>query len=278
MRQLLEMKHVESNPSTFNQKSMKSAMMDKLVLHKSYLLAKAKAQDKKDGGNNFYDIIKEVIPEKGGGKVKGGMKANINKPTMIGHLIDAWGVIRILIKRGTTFSTAFSRDMENYCEVMQTVEDESISALDFESNIDVNKESLKMPTEEKTNGYLEGGATLPPKRHQRCPCCAMETTHYPESNIATKQKRVEMKAEWKAAHTQFEKSQKDDSISAPINKKNGKVYTAPPPPPRVPKLLIVCKADKMQHTRGKGGFKCDDCADRSCDRCKNHCRFVCNTE
>jgi len=96
-------------------------------------------------------------------------------------------------------------------------------------NSDVNKESPKMPSEEKNNGYLEGGATLPLKKHQRCPCCGMNTTHYPASNIAIKEKRKEIQDEWKKDHTQFAKSQKANSVTAPINKKNGKTYTASPP-------------------------------------------------
>ena len=88
-------------------------MADQLVLHKSYLLTNAKALDKKGDLNNaLYMIINEVVPEKGGGKVKEGMKANISKPAMIDIMVNAWGLIWLLIKRGSSLSLTFSRDME----------------------------------------------------------------------------------------------------------------------------------------------------------------------
>ena len=71
---------------------------------------------------------------------------------------------------------------------------------------------------------------------------------------------------------------KNSSIPVPVNPKNDKPYTKPPDAPKLPKILLVCKASKMKETHGTGGFKCDLCNNRSCDRCKNRCRFVCCTE
>jgi len=92
IRQLLELKDVPTNPNTFSRESMKTNMADKLISHKVYLLLKANNIDEQNNLKGFmFDSIKDIIPEKGGGRAKGGMKVNVSKTEMIHICVDAWG-------------------------------------------------------------------------------------------------------------------------------------------------------------------------------------------
>ena len=62
-----------------------------------------------------------------------------------------------------------------------------------------------IPPEAKRNGYLEGGATLPPKKHQICACCNQRTTQYPVNQDQVK-------------HTEKKKSSKNGGTAQ--NNKN----------------------------------------------------------
>ena len=207
------------------------------------------------------------------------MKENTKKTEMIVFLVEAWGVIRkILAHPKVNIGATISHSLESYIQAMQGAEGESIGELEHESNAHANKQSMKIPPDEKNNGYLEGGAIKPLKKHWKCPSCGMNTTQYPANHEQVKEIRKDKIKEWKAVCKQYGDSQKDNSIIAPINEKTGKSWTRFPTNPSLPPLLIVCKGNKMTHTHGKGSYKCPNCKDRSCGLCKNHCTFVCSTE
>ena len=142
----------------------------------------------------------------------------------------------------------------------------------------MNEISLKMPPGEVRCGYVEDGAVFLPRKIQKYPSCGMRTLHYPKDHEKFKAAREKLKTEWKEDVRQFKTSPKDSSVPASKNRKNGKVLTAPPANPKLPKLLRVCKAISMKHSRRKGGFKCNNRIDRSCDMCDDFCTFACCTE
>ena len=133
------------------------------------------------------------------------MKANISKPTMINMLVNAWGVIRIILHHDVSISGKVQRDLKTYFIVMQKIEDQSIGEVDFENDSDINATSLKMPPEEKFNGWLQNGAVPPLSKHRKCPCCGMLTTHYPANHETIKEQRKKMTAEWKTVYKQYVK-------------------------------------------------------------------------
>ena len=283
IKKLLDRKHVETNPATFSQQYMKQNLAIPLIKNRSPLITKAgdleKKTDQRGISGVFVGIIQDCIPTQVGGRSNGSMKENVKKTEMITFLVSVWGVVRKMLSHPkVNFNSTLHRALEGYIQAMQETEDEAISELEHESNVDINKETMKIPPEEKSNGYLEGGATLPPPKHQICVSCFMKTTHYLANHEQVKQQRKDITIAWKSNVKEYRLSLKDDSVMAPINVKTGKPFTKDPPNPTLPPLLIVCKANKMTHSRGLGGYKCPRCNDRSCEICKNHCRFVSSTE
>jgi len=212
--------------------------------------------------------------------VKDGLRANAGKPELIKICIRAWTVIRILLQRKeVTWRRANEHALETYFGVMQRAEDDAIAQLQHEDDKDLNDQSLKMPPGENNRGYLEDGATLPEKQYRFCAACGMESVHHPPGIELVKKARADKTKEWRKAQKQWAKHKEDpNKYSAPINPKTKKPYTAAPSCPTLDKMILCCKAWKMVNTRGVGGYKCDECDDRSCAKCTNRCRFVCSTE
>ena len=281
MKKLLDKKQHDSNPTTFSQLFMKKNLAVPLITNRGYLLTKAGLLEKKVGncGGVYVGVIHGCIPKGVGGRDKQNMKENIKKTEMIIFLIEAWGVVRKLLSHPKiSFSSVVQRKLESYVMAMQGAEDEAIGEIEHQTNENLNKQSMKIPPDEKHNGYLEGGSTLPPKKHQICACCNQRTTQYPANQEHVKAQRKAIIQEWRDDAKQYKQSQNDDSVMAPINKKTGKPWTKPPPNPPLPPLFIVCKANHMSHTHGVWGYKCPNCNNRTCETCKNYCTFVCSTE
>ena len=113
----------------------------------------------------------QIIPQPGGGRAKGGLKASAGKEEMIRICITALGVVRILHNRNVISQVA-ERDLELYIRAMENAKNDAIADFFFDRDSDLNKKSLKMPLGEQGRGYLEGGATLPIARFQKCAACA----------------------------------------------------------------------------------------------------------
>ena len=280
MCQILERRPSENNPQTYTQGFFRQNIALPLIERKGYLCIKAGLVDRAEKqGATFELTLRDYIPEKGGGRVQGGLKANASKPEMIRFCVYAWGVLRKLFDwLGLLICQSSHRELEMYLGAMQHAETDVIAMLDFEQNSDLNANSLKMPAGEEARGFLEGGAFLPEKKFQVCTACDMKTTHHPPGTKEIIAERRKLCNTWKAACNQFEKSKTNSTVAVPLNPKNNQPYTSMPPAPKLPAVLIVCKAAKMTHSRGIGGYKCLTCSDCSCGLCKNTCKFVTSTE
>ena len=62
-------------------------------------------------------------------------------------------------------------------------------------------------------------------------------------------------------------------INNPPTDANGKPYTKQIEL-KLGEVTYYCKAYKMKHTHGVGGYKCVNCNDRTCALCKNRCRHA----
>ena len=92
------------------------------------------------------------------------MKVNVSKTEMINICVDAWGVICHLLDTDMCWKISVKRDLELYSIVLQMIEDQSLGDVDFEKNSELNAKSMVIPPDDKYNGYIQSGATLPIKK------------------------------------------------------------------------------------------------------------------
>ena len=253
-------------------------MVDPLIQRRGYLCNQAKIIDNKLHLRAALELtLSNAIHLPRGGRVKGGLKANAGKEQLIRICIAAWGVVRVL-KKHDQISQHAELELELFIRAMENAENDAIADSFFDDNCDLNANSMKMPPGEQGRGYLEDGATLPAAGYRKCAACGMKSVHHPPGTDEIKEQRKLLTERWKKLSKQWNEHMKNSSIPVPVNPKNDKPYTKPPDAPKLPKILLVCKASKMKETHGTGGFKCDLCNNRSCDQCKSRCRFVCCTE
>ena len=123
-----------------------------------------------------------------------------------------------------------------------------------------------MPKEEFQRGSCEDGAKQPRLTFMRtCPKCLEPYMHEPPENEEIRKRNDAKMKTWTA-----------DMAAAKAEAKAKRTPAKTPTKPKLEDELLVCKAYTMRHSNSVGGYKCNDCVDRSCSLCSNMCMFVCN--
>ena len=274
VKQALNKNSVQGNNDTYSHSFYKESILNHLMKHRVTLLDNTAKFDKEEMdniGDSLRDRLNMAIPSS--------VKKSISKAGCVDIFVDAWRVLGdVICHRKFKLPKKVERDLDAYIALMENVVNSCQAELDYDDDSDVNGASAKLPKKiaaaEVSRGYMGEGATMPPARFGGgiCPACGFKSMHEPPENKQRASNNKKKRDEWKEVNRQVQEAKVDEDAEFPVY--NGKTVSVQLPKPKQEDEFLICKQVHFTHSRADGGYKCDNCIDRTCNRCRNKCKFI----